>query len=166
MSGVANALEVGPGPTVATLGVVNLEDLITRSADGMVGITRAALELALRKAFLTTPTPAPNAAFAWGASQPNVEVTHAAAKCVITVPGAADVASWAVGEARRLAVANTGGFGIGFAAVADVGFNYAAVNNAIVTLTGSNVVPAVGVNVPVYTVFRKSAASYLISVGW
>lgn len=170
MSGVvvANALEIGPGPKVAPLGVFSALQIVrvNAAADAVEGVSEAALTLALRTAFLAAPTLAPDVAFAWGASQPNVEVTHAAAKCVITVPAATDVESWAVGEPRRLAVANVGGFGIGFAAVADVGFNYAAVNNAIVTLAGSNVVPAVGVNVPVYTVFRKTAALYLISVGW
>jgi hypothetical protein len=164
---LATSLPVDPQGRIAEIvGTFAVGDLLTRTAAGWVPITKAALSTAVDTAFLSSVTLAPDATFAWGASQPNVEVTHAAAKCVITVPAATDVVSWAVGEARRLAVANVGGFGIGFAAVADAGFNYAAVNNAIVTLTGSNVTPAVGVNVPVYTVFRKSAALYLISVGW
>lgn len=163
---LATALPIDPqGHFGEVVGTFAVGDLFMRTAAGFAPVTQAQLNAALTTSFLSNPTLAPDATYTW-TTAPNVEVTHAAAKCVITVPAAADVTSWAVGEARRLAVANVGGFGIGFAAIATVGFNYAAVNNAIVTLAGSNVTPAVGVNVPVYTVFRKTAALYLISVGW
>lgn len=165
MSGAASALEVGPGPKIATIGIVNALEMLGLDANGAcVGIARAALLRALRDADLAGLVAAPDATLTW-TTQAGIKVTHAGAKQVITVPAVADVTSWPVGESRTLQIQNVGGFGVGFAAIADVGFNLAAVNNAIVTLTGSNVVPGVAVNVPTYTVYRASAASYLISVG-
>lgn len=165
MPNLADQIREPGGPTSLTATAIPDGSVFERNGATFRGLSKVALSTALDVAFLTNVASAADATYTW-TTAPNVEVTHAAAKCVITVPAATDTTSWAVGEARRLAVANVGGFGIGFAAVADVGFNYDAVNNAIVTLTGSNVTPAVGVNVPVYTVFRKAAASYLISVGW
>lgn len=161
---VADSLAVGPGPSVATLGAVPPLSLLQRVGTTVVGIALNLLAIAARGADFAALVPVNAATFAW-TTQVGALITHAAAKCVITVPGSGDVVSWPVGEARTLAVGNIGGFGIGFAAVATVGFNYVAVNNAITTLAGSNVIPSATVLPPVYTVYRASAASYLITVG-
>jgi hypothetical protein len=164
VSGPAEEIIVGPGPVVATLGVIPPLSLLQRVGNTIVGIALAALEVAQRGADFAALVAAPNATLTW-TTQAGILVTHAAAKCVITVPGSGDVVSWPVGEARTLQVGNVGGFGIGFAAVATVGFNYVAVNTGITTLAGSNVVPSATVLPPVYTVYRASAASYIITIG-
>lgn len=164
MSGPAESISVGPGPVVATLGVVPSLSLLQRVGSTIVGIALNLLAIAQRGADFAALVPVNKDALAW-TTQVGILVTYAAAKCVITVPGSGDVTSWPVGEARTLAVGNVGGFGIGFAAVATVGFNYVAVNNAITTLAGSNVTPSATVLPPVYTVYRASATSYLITIG-
>src|SRR5688572_7630468 len=130
---------------------------------GVEGVTPDALRLALNDANMDF-TPAPDPTLVW-TTQPGIRVTHAGAKQVITVPGAADAVSWPIGRARPLYIANTGGFGVGFAAVLDVGFNFAAVNTPIVTLLDSDGTPGVATLVQAYTVYRVSAAMYLIWKG-
>jgi hypothetical protein len=164
VSDMADALSVGPGPIVAQIGVVPPLSLLRRVGDTIVGIALNLLAIAQRGADFASLVPVSTATFTW-TTQVGALITHAAAKCVITLPNAGDVVSWPVGEARTLAVGNTGGFGIGFAAVSTVGFNYMAVNTQIATLPGSNVVPSATVLPPVYTVYRASASSYLITIG-
>lgn len=164
MSGPAESITVGPGPIVATLGVVPSLSLLQRVGSTIVGIALNLLAIAQRGADFAALVPVSTATFTW-TTQVGALITHAAAKCVITLPAAADVVSWPVGEARTLQVGNTGGFGIGFAQVASIGYNYVAVNTVLTTLAGSNVVPSATVLPPTYTVYRASAASYLITIG-
>ncbi len=165
MSEPVDRIAVGPGPIVAVLdSVIPNLTLLQRFGNTIRGLTLSLLAIAQRGADFAALVAAPNATLTW-TTQPGILVTHAAAKCVITLPGSADVTSWAVGEARTLAVGNTGGFGIGFAQVATIGYNYVAVNTAMATLAGSAVIPSGTVNPPVYTVYRASATSYLIYEG-
>lgn len=112
------------------------------------------------------PTPAPDATYTWTTAE-CVEVTHAAAACNITLPdeSATGLANWPVGVARTLRKNNTSANVIGFIALANVGFNTAAVNTAITTLINSAVIPGIATRFPIWTIYRASAISYLFIEG-
>lgn len=154
----------GPGTRELPIGVFNDLDFARRSGDSFEGITPTDLRYQLSDLLLSTLVAAPDATLAW-TTQPGILVTHDLAKQVITVPAAASLTDWPVGRARPLVIGNTGGFGVGFAALLTVGFQFAAVNNAITTLKDSDTASSLSELIQAYTVYRFSAAMYLIWKG-
>lgn len=115
-------------------------------------------------ALATGPDIASGTTYTWTTAKA-VDVTQAGATCNITLPNETDLVSWPVGEARTLRKMNTSANVIGITALTNVGYNLAAVNTAITTLVGSATAPGIATGVPVWTISRASATSYLIWVG-
>jgi uncharacterized protein YaiE (UPF0345 family) len=104
------------------------------------------------------------ATYTWTTAE-TVWVSYAAGTCTITLPNDTDVASWPVGETRKLFKNNTSVNVIAFAALTLVSFNRAAVNTAITTLIGSATVPGIATSFPCWTIYRESATSYIFLQG-
>lgn len=123
-----------------------------------------ALANMLRTLKLTPAADASATTYVW-TTAPVVGVSQAGATCNITLPNETDLVSFPVGEARTLFKNNTSVNVIGFVALTNVSFNLAAVNTAITTLIGSATVPGIATGLPIWTIYRASATSYLFFVG-
>lgn len=162
MSGVANALEVGPGPKVASIGVINLLEILTLGADGVSGITQAALAAALR-ALDFALTPVADAAKSWDTAELNLAITHDGALCAVTLPDATQVTNW-VPETppRRVFTMNASAFGWGLVAPADVRINGGPLGTDMSPVPDSNTAPSPTALGQWVYVYRASATDFWV----